>query len=253
MRREIDYWDGRAGRTQGPIFYDEIALYKREEHLALISKWMPADARSVLKTDLFQEAFGEDRLLDALNGTHSRVVGMDLSRTVVERARDRVPGMKGLVSDVGALAFKDGAFGVVISDSTLDHLQDGHVRRAVDELYLVLAPGGRLILTLDNGHNALHRVSNRLTKWIGGFYAERCWTVEEISRVLRERGFEVTQATAIFHVPPGLNWAAKKAGGVTAMRGLVRFVIGKCRGLGAWRTRFITGRYIAVMAVRAAT
>ncbi len=253
MSRRAEYWDGRARKIQGPLFYDEIALYKRQEQLDLISEWTGAGARSVLKTDLFEEAFGKDGMLDGLGGAYSRVTGMDLSGTVVGNARNRFPDIDGVVGDVGILPFKTQAFDLVISNSTLDHLKDDHIRIAVDEIHRVLGPGGCLVLTLDDGHNVLHRISNRITKWMGGFYAERCYTVGEISPILRQRGFVVKKATAIFHVPPGLNWAANKAGNGVAVKRLIRFVVGKCRGFRTLPTRFVTGRYIAVLAERAPT
>jgi SAM-dependent methyltransferase len=253
MGLNAEYWDRHARKMRGPLFYEPIALYKRQEHLALVLAWAAVDAKIILKTDLFEEAYGKDSFLDALTERCSRVIGMDISPIVASEARNRVIGTFNLCNDVVKLALKGEVCDVVLSISTLDHLRADRVQGAVDELHRVLKPGGCLVLTLDNGHNVLHRVSNRITKWIGGSYAERCYTIGEIRHVLRERGFDVMQTAAIFHVPPGLNWAAKKAGNGTAIRRLVHFVIEKCRGLGALPTRFLTGRYIAVLAVRAAT
>ena len=63
---EIEAWDAVAAGQREPQFQEQIALYKRRENLDLVAAWAPAHARVALKTDLFEEAFGNDALLDAL-------------------------------------------------------------------------------------------------------------------------------------------------------------------------------------------
>jgi hypothetical protein len=105
-----------------PQFQEQIALYKRQENLELISAWAPPDVRRLLKTDLFEEGFGKDALLDALVGTYPMVVGMDISHVVATAAKGSVPGVGYVVSDTCALPFQTQSFDLIVSISTLDHL-----------------------------------------------------------------------------------------------------------------------------------
>jgi hypothetical protein len=98
-------WDALARTMKEPQFQEHPARYKREENLELISTWAPAQVRRLLKTDAFEEGFGEDVPLDRLADTYPVVVGMDISHVVVASARARGPGVRYVVSDVCALPF----------------------------------------------------------------------------------------------------------------------------------------------------
>jgi len=153
-------WDALARRTTEPQFQEQIAYYKRQENLALIAAWAPPQARSLLKTDLFEEGFGKDSLLDALAEAYPVAVGMDISGVVTAAAKGRVPAARYVVSDACALPFKAERFDLIVSISTLDHLLPESLPHALGELCRVLRPAGCLILTLDSGHNPLHVLSH---------------------------------------------------------------------------------------------
>ena len=123
--------------------------------------------RTVLKTDLFEEGFGQDAVLDALADIYPVVVGMDISRVVVAASKARLSGVTHVVSDAYALPFKTAAFDLVVSVSTLDHLPPDLLPRALAELCRVLAAGGCAVLTLDSGHNPLHVFSNVFRRRLG--------------------------------------------------------------------------------------
>jgi SAM-dependent methyltransferase len=237
-----------------PQFQDHIALYKRRENLELISAWAPRAVGRLLKTDLFEEAFGKDVLLDALAAAYPAVVGMDISLVVVATAKKRVPGAAYVASDACALPFRGESFDLIVSISTLDHLPPALLPEALGELCRVLIPGGCLILTLDSGHNPLHVLSNHIRRWMRMIYAERCYTVDEVVAALGRHPVAVTEVTAIYHVPFPVNFLAKRTRervGVCAdvwIQGVLRL----CRGLGALPTRFYTGRYIALRIVKGA-
>ena len=73
-------WDAVAAGQREPQFQKQIALYKRRRNLDLVAAWAPAHVRVALKTDLFEEAFGSDALLDALGGIYP-VIGRMASPT----------------------------------------------------------------------------------------------------------------------------------------------------------------------------
>jgi len=101
------------------------------------------------------QATPRDRVLDVATGTgftafalrpHVRaVVGVDLTRGMLEEARRLAPPGKGLtwvVGDAEALPFADGPFSIVTCRRAPHHFP--HVERGVGEMVRTLAPGGRL-------------------------------------------------------------------------------------------------------------
>jgi len=247
-----DYWDALAGSMREPQFQEQIALYKRREGLALIAAWAPQQVRSVLKTDLFEEGFGQDALLDFFVSAYPVVIGMDVSRLVTAEARKRIPGAGYLVSDAATLPFKTGAFDLIVSISTLDHLPPPLLAGALADLCRVLRKDGCLILTLDSGHNPLHVFSNHLRRRLGRIYAERCYTVREVQAAMVGQPWILTEATAIYHVPFPMNFLAKQVSKILGSRAdrPIRAVVGACERLAALPTRFFTGRYIALRLIK---
>ncbi|MGA2215702.1 MAG: hypothetical protein ABSH31_20690, partial [Bryobacteraceae bacterium] len=67
------------------------AAQKREVHLEWIKRNAPPGLRiqTVLKTDLFEEAYGQDELLFSLPFDGSLKIGCDVSAPTVARAADR--------------------------------------------------------------------------------------------------------------------------------------------------------------------
>ena len=248
-------WDTLARSMREPQFQKQIALYKRREGLDLVAAWAPAQVRSVLKTDLFEEGFGQDVLLDALISMYPVVMGMDVSQVVAAQARNRIPEAAGyVVSDAATLPFKAGSFDLIVSISTLDHLPPPLLAASLRELSRVLRPNGCLVLTLDSGHNPLHVFSNHFRRWLGKIYAERCYTVQEVQAAMAGQPWILTDATAIYHVPFPVNFLAKQAGKMLGewADGAIRVVVRACEALGSLPTRFFTGRYIAMRLIRSA-
>ncbi len=247
-------WDRLARSTLEPQFQEQIALYKRREGLGLVSAWAPAEVRSVLKTDLFEEGFGQDALLDAFAATYPMVIGIDISQVVTAEARKRIPAARYVVSDASALPFKAGSFDLIVSISTLDHLPPPLLAGALADLCRVLKPNGCLVLTLDSRHNPLHVFSNHFRRWLGRIHAERCYTVQEVKAAMAGQPWILTHATAIYHVPFPVNFLAKQARRLMGAwaDGAIRAVVRACEALGSLPTRFFTGRYIALRLVRRA-
>jgi SAM-dependent methyltransferase len=249
-----DSWDALARSMREPQFQEQIAFYKRREGLDLVSAWAPPGVRAVLKTDLFEEGFGQDALLDSFVATYPVVIGMDVSGVVTAEARKRIQAAGYVVSDACALPFKEGSFDLIVSISTLDHLPPPLLAGALAELNRTLRTNGCLVLTLDSGHNPLHVFSNHLRRWLGRIYAERCYTVPEVRKAMAGQPWTVTDVTAIYHVPFPVNFLAKRAAKLLGARadGPIRAVVRACEAVGTLPTRFFTGRYIALRLVKSA-
>jgi SAM-dependent methyltransferase len=225
-----------------------------------IERWLPKHrARRVLKTDLFDEAVAAG-LYPALAGRAESFVGVDRSVPVLASARSRYPEMEAVRADVRRLPFGAGEFDLVVSLSTLDHsprIED--LGLALRELHRVLEPGGLLLLTLDNRANPIIAIRNALPfaplhrLGILPYYVGATCGPRGLRRMLEREGFRVTGVSALIHCPRIL---AVPAAAVLAGRGsarakarFLRFLRG-FEALGGLSSRFLTGHFVAVRAVR---
>lgn len=210
----------------------------------------------VLKTDVFDELAG-DGLFPLLRSRAERVMAVDLSPSAVSAARERYPDLEAVVGNVLELPFDDAYFDAVVSNSTLDHLADRQQATiALAELARVLRPDGLLVLTLDNPLNPLIALRNvlprRLARWLRHVPYDAGWTCGPrlLKRLLRESGFDVRELTAVLHVPRAL---LAPLGYLAPGREQIPMwlrVIRAGEQLERWPTRFITGHFVAAVAVR---
>ncbi|MFN8180109.1 MAG: class I SAM-dependent methyltransferase [bacterium] len=115
---------------------------------------------------------GAGRHLAPLEGRGARVVGVDLSATLLReatQAREAAGGGWELVrGDMRALPFRDGSFDVATSFFTsFGYFDEAEDRRALGEATRVLAPGGRHVLDYLNREMVLahpNRVGERTEK-----------------------------------------------------------------------------------------
>lgn len=105
-----------------------------------------------------------------------RVTGVDLSDTMVERARGLVPGatfLRGNVTDIGEVDFDAATFYAVVSFYALIHVPVTDQPGVIERLARWLRPGGIFVATV--GHTAW---SGTDTDWLGGG-AEMLWSHPE--------------------------------------------------------------------------
>ena len=210
--------------------------------------------RRALKTDLFDEATTAG-VVPVMREAAGAVVGIDLSADVVATARDRDPGLDATVADVRSLPFEDGEFDLIVSLSTLDHLESlAEVDRALRELLRVLAPGGTLALTLDNRANPVVALRNLLPgaalRRAGLVAYEVGPTVgpRRLERLVRSAGGRPRRCEALMHCPrlPAVALARRlrrprsRAGFLRAAR---RF-----DALDRLPTRFVTAYFTGIVA-----
>jgi SAM-dependent methyltransferase len=101
----------RFARTEG---HDSYWTY-RDAFFALLP---PAPATAL------EIGCGEGRVTRDLRSRGYAVTGVDVSRTLVEAARDADPGGRYVVGDATALPFGDGTFDLVVSFNSLIDLND---------------------------------------------------------------------------------------------------------------------------------
>lgn len=194
------YWDEVAGHADA--LPDGWRRHARRAHLDLIDRWVGAPAGRWLKTDLFEERQPSRALVAHLSSADW--VGVDLARETVRGAGVR----PAVAADVRRLPFPSGAFDGVLSTSTLDHFDDpSSIEVALVELRRVLAPGGQLVLTLDNPQNPLVRVRNALPHRVARrtglvpFAVGATLGLDDGAAALARRGFEVVATATVLHAP----------------------------------------------------
>ena len=200
-------WE-RVAQRDNPSWYLDplVARQKAELHLELARRWAGGgEPARVLKTDVFEDAYGDDHLLaDLLPGARCRI-GIDVAPTTIRRARSRcaVESICFLAADVRSLPLRPGSVDVIFSNSTLDHFDSAEeFRRALAELATVLRPGGRLIITLDNLRNPLYfllRAASRLR--CTPFHLGHTTSQAGLVNALEEAGLEVIDRGTLIHNP----------------------------------------------------
>lgn len=140
---------------------------------------------------------GEDaRAVAQVVGARGRVVGIDLSQTMVAEARDRLEGVElpieFHVGDAYELAFLDGSFDACRADRVFQHLSEP--RRALAEMIRVTRPGGRIAVSdPDWGTMAVNGHDRALTRRILGFACDSApdgWMGRQLPGLFREAGLQ---------------------------------------------------------------
>ena len=126
------------------------------------------------------------------------VVGVDLTRALLERAqaRGREQGAQnaGFVEgDVGSLPVRSEGFDVVTCHKALHHFLEP--RRALREMHRALKPGGRLVLgdTLSSEDPEKSALHNRLERMRDPSHV-RMYPLSELKAMIEEAGFHIEDA-----------------------------------------------------------
>jgi SAM-dependent methyltransferase len=260
-------WDNVA-KTWSNTFHSAgpLAEHKRKTYLDLINRWSDIERSGViLKTDLFDEAFSGEPFLFDIARLNSNIIAMDISPEIVARARDNAlkHGLdinRYLPADVRHLPLPSGCVDLIISDSTLDHFsREEEIVLALKELSRVLRSGGALIITLDNEQNLTYPPFFLFRLWmklgLAPYYIGRTLSHKKLKSTLENSGMEVVASTAIFHYPhpDGLvRWMEHtlRKLGAGKLDGGVKSFLFRLNRLENMPTRYWTGRYIAVKAVK---
>ena len=128
----FDYFETPGAATA----HEERRLHER------ILRALPAGAGRVLDVGC-----GRAWVAGALLPRGASVVSLDASEANPQRALDRLPARThaGVAADALALPFADGVFDVVVAAEITEHVPDPG--RFLAELFRVLRPGGRLVVT----------------------------------------------------------------------------------------------------------
>lgn len=187
-----------------------LFLHKKKELLRLIREWGGdfLEKGKILKTDLMEESLRpDDVLFDLTNG--ARIFGMDISPKLVALAKARPENknreIRYTVCDARQLSFKDGAFDMIISNSTLDHIPE--IDQGIRESFRILKPGGIMIITIHNKldftfylFHVLKKLFNVYPEW----HFDKTYTPWDIRDRLKSCGFIVEDFSTTTHIPMGI-------------------------------------------------
>lgn len=226
-------------------------------HTRLLKRWLGGSAVSgagrVLKTDLYEEAVGAGQA-GWLARRFGEVHGMDISPGVVAEAERKNPGLRGVVADARDLPFPDNSFDVVLSLSTLDHFPEAEsITRSLKEIARVLAPGGMLILTLDNPANPIVWLRQSLPKRVvlgSGLVPYYCGVTlgpASLCGVMPTTSLALEELTAVMHCPRVMAVPMAKRLDGRAPRSTAAFerALRSFENLERFPTRFQTGHFLA--------
>jgi len=207
------YWDNIARKIRKSPVQKQIAIYKRKEYINLIKSWIKnKNKKKVLKTDLFEEAFGDDYFFDYLNKNFSEAIGIDISQVIVNKTKKRLKRktqkvFKFVNDDIKSTKFKNNYFDTIISSSTLDHLRKRDMIKSLKEIHRILKKNGQLILSIDNKDNLLYYLGFRINKFfnLSGYPLVSCYSLKELLEIVNNCGFKVKQYTSIVNIPTPFN------------------------------------------------
>lgn len=225
---------------------------------ALIARWVAGPARGLaLKTDLFDEAMGEG-LRSQIEALGFDLVAIDIAPSVRRAASSRHRSLRIAAADVRRLPFADGAFDLIVSNSTLDHFDSrAEIREALRGLNRVLKPGGLLLITMDNlrhpgvalrnalPHEFLRRIG--LVKYPAGATVGP----RGLARLLRDAGFDLLHSAAILHCPRALavhRALTVERNGSPARRQRFLRHLTRWEALERLPTRFLTAHFVGMLA-----
>ena len=204
--KKSKYWDLIAKKTKSHHLEKNIAEYKRREHIQLIKKWAVTKNKTILKTDLYEEMFRTDSFMDWLQIESRKVYGIDISSQVVAIAKTNYPSGIFQRCNVTKLCFKNDFFDLIISNSTLDHLKEDDVRKALKEMTRVLKPTGTIILTLDNKENKNYYFFYQIRKlFFKSYYQDKCYSLNEVKKLTDDKGLIIKDVTSIVHILTPFN------------------------------------------------
>lgn len=256
----VPYWD-RIGREWSQNHRQRLwRTHSDAVNKKLLNRWLsPEKVNRLLKTDLFDELVSEG-IYPLLSHRANHIFCIDTSLFALGAVPGWPAGHCKIGADVRRLPFANDAFDVIVSNSTLDHFSSADdIVSSLSELRRVLRSGGHLIITLDNLANPLIFLRNRLPfpflnkLGIVPYYVGVTLTPGQLQNLLKETGFEVLETESTLHCLRVLavcvsDWIEKHFS-PNGQKRYLRFLLA-FEALSRWPTRFLTGNFTAVKAVK---
>ncbi len=259
--KENEYWTMIAGKFSDKKTGNLWRTHSNSVNSALLDRRLSPGglSESLLITDLFDALFDRG-LLPILRPRCRNLFGMDISESVVNKAKRDCPDLHAAVADVRRLSFKGETFDTVVSLSTLDHFsKERYILNSLKEFHRTLKKGGRLILTIDNLSNPVIAIRNAIPfpflNRIGVVPYMLGVTLgpKRLCRIVEQAGFKVIDVSPVMHCPRvvavALSGILEKKATRRTQQQFLKLLMAFER-LSVLPTRFLTGYFIAVDAVK---
>jgi ubiquinone/menaquinone biosynthesis C-methylase UbiE len=157
-------------------------------------------------------------------GAKVEAIDIDAERIRNARTYHNVPNVQYQRCNAEKLPYLDGTFDKVVSVCALEHFHDP--QQAINEAYRVVRPGGRLVLHVDSF--TYREISEELRNYHRKhYYVENYFTIQSLSKLLANAGFEVNEYRYAFNSPIShrfFKWGEKR--GFTGVPFLLMFPFG---------------------------
>jgi SAM-dependent methyltransferase len=136
------------------------------------------------------------------------VCGVDLSRGMVERARQLNPGIEFQQGDIKALDVRDQAWSGIAAFYAIVNLPPSDVAQAAREMWRVLRPGGLLLLSFHVGDEVLHEENLWSCAVCLDFYFFR---PGDVASYLQAAGFVIEEIVERDPYTPEVEYQSRRA------------------------------------------
>jgi len=197
------YWDGIFLKTKKFYLCSSLMEYRNWEFLRLIDKWANSIDGIVLKTDSFEEAFGQNKTVLRFFENKCKIIMLDISFNILNSAKKNIDNLNPLLlaADLSNMPFTDSSLDLVFSTDTYGYLKD--MATGLKEARRILKPGGILLISLRNRCNIISHLSKYFKK--SSFPIAKDYSYLSIKQMLQEQGFYVEDHEYIVHIPLFLN------------------------------------------------
>ncbi len=121
----------------------------------------------------------------------ARVIGVDLSKKMIEIAKKRVKGADFKVMDITSLSFKNNYFNGIWARASLLHLKKREIPKAIKEAYRVLKKDGIIYAGVKKGTGEGFVADKRYND-VEKFYS--FFSKKEIEKMLEKEGFKIIES-----------------------------------------------------------
>lgn len=184
-RRQTGTGGGEPPAVDYETWWDEMSQHSRHPSVRLRNRLILSSLRRLSFDSLIDAGCGDGHLLGEIHRRHpgASLVGVDVSRAIIARNRQRLPAIRFHAADLAAPGFEvPGRYDVVVSSEVIEHIEDW--RAALDRLAGLAGPGGELILTTQSGR----RFPSDLA--VGHL---RHFELAELRREIEKRGFRIVE------------------------------------------------------------
>ncbi len=135
--------------------------------------------------------------------TKTRVVGVDLSQGMLDKAKEKLQYASFIHCPADRLSFKDGAFDMVYLTEVIHHLSD--VESTIKETFRVLKESGTTCIVTQSHKQIKGRMTSRFFPATIAVDQARYPAIKEIEKILRQSGYKTVWSTKREFAPAPLG------------------------------------------------